>query len=208
MTQVTGTIERIEAREVPGYGTFYDLIVDGQKYGNGKFRPRDVNEGDMVTFEYDTVQKGKYTNRNIKARSMRIAEAGAKPTPAPAATAAPARQPYVPFDERQEIISKQAALNTSIALGNLAVAAGAVLVPKSAKDSDKLTLVHNWILEEAARIYNATTGREWDINPENNVETPKEAAKAHAQRGRKPAVIEDKGADEWGDDFADDDIPF
>lgn len=212
-TPVTGTIERIEARPVPGYGTFYDLIVDGQKYGNGKFAPRDVKEGDVVSFEYETTQRGQYTNHNIKARSLRKVEGGAAAQASPkvaqpAAAAAPVRQPYTAFDERQEIISKQAALNTAIALGTLAVEAGAVLVNKTAKDNEKLTLVHNWIMEEAARIFRQTTGREWDVQLAEGIETPKEAAKAAATRGRKPAAAEDTGADEFGDDFADDDIPF
>lgn len=212
-TPVTGTIERIEARPVPGHGTFYDLIVDGQKYGNGKYAPRDVKEGDVVSFEYETTQRGQYTNHNIKSRTLRKVEGGgatqARPQAArPAAVAAPARQPYTPWDERQEIISKQAALNTAIALGGLAVEAGAVLVNKTAKDNEKLTLVHNWIMEEAAKIFNATTGRTWDVQLADNIETPKEAAKAAAGRGRKAAAAEDTGSDEFGDDFADDDIPF
>lgn len=215
MTQVTGEIERIEAREVPGHGTFYDVIVNGKKYGNGKYAPRGFQQGDIVSFEYETKQRGQYINYNIKARTMRKAE-GAQPAqgnqaePRKELTPVPAKSQYVAFDERQEIISKQAALNTAIQLGNLALEAGAVLVNKSAKDNEKLTLVHNWILSTAAEIYGHTTGREWDVQLADNVDTPKEQAKATAARGRKAAASksEDTGADEYGDDFADDDIPF
>lgn len=214
MTQITGTVNGIKARDTRA-GTFYDVIVDGKTYGNGKYAPRDIKEGDVVSFEYETTQRGQYTNHNIKSRTLRKVGEGApasngagESTQSGASVAsAPARSKYEPFDERQEIISKQAALNTALAFGNLAVASGAVLVPKSAKDSEKLTLVQNWVLTEAARIYNHTTGRTWDVQLADSVETPREAAAAARKRPAArpaPEPAEDTGSDEW----ADDDIPF
>lgn len=221
MTQITGEVQSIEARAVPGYGTFYDIVVDGVKYGNGKFAPRDVAQGDMVTFEYDTVQKGRYTNHNIRARTLRKVDGGAARSAPPqssggqqtsaatSAYAAPQRSKYEPFDERQEIISKQSAINSALSLANLAVASGAVLVPKSADDSKKLTLLHNWVLTEAAGLYNLTTGRTWDPELTEEVAAPrKTAAKAPAKKAAASSAEDDTGANEFPDDFADDDIPF
>lgn len=217
MTQITGTVNEIKSRETRA-GTFYDVVVDGKAYGVGKYAPRGIQQGDVVTFEYETRQNGQYTNYNVKSRTLRKVDEGSgasAPTvrnggnssaSGSASTGVqPARSKYEPFDERQEIISKQAALNSALAFGNLAIEAGAILVPKSAKDNEKLALVQNWVFTEAAKFFNATTGRTWDIQLSETVETPKELAKSGRKTAAAPAPeSEDTGSDEWQDD----DLPF
>lgn len=187
--QVTGQVSQIKSRNT-NFGEFFDVVVNGKSYGHGKFPPRGIQTNDFVTFECDVVQKGQYTNYNIKKGTLRKDDGpktdAAPPTTAPAPAAYAGKAAYVPFDERQEIISKQAAMNTALTLCTLAQSAGAVAFAKTAKPADILGLVHQWVLETAQQVYKLTTGRDW---------TPEEGALS-AVVGKAPAKAKAKVEDE------------
>ena len=203
--QVSGQVSQVKSRNT-SFGEFFDVLVNGKSYGHGKFPPRGIQAGDFVTFEVDVVQKGQYTNYNIRKGSLRKDD-----NPQPAATqnivtaAAPAtapyagKQAYVPFDERQEIISKQAAMNTGLAICDLALKAGAFSFPSKAKEADKLGLLHQWVLETAQKAYKLSTGREMDVSA-FGVEEPSEKPVARSSRTSKAeeSPLPDEGYDEYG----------
>lgn len=196
MAQVSGQVNQIKTKQTQ-FGEMYDVIINGQSYGIGKFAPRGIGPGDFVTLEFE--QKGNY--RNVVKGSLRKddnpqPQSAASSTPSPAATPYAGKAPYVPFDERQEMISKQAAMNTALTFCKLASDNGAVPMPKGVKEADKLGLLHQWVLDTAATLYNLATGRTWAM-PESEASTiEKPAVKAPA---KAKAEVEDTGYSEYGE---------
>lgn len=167
MTQTSGIVTQIRARETK-VGTMYDLVVNGISYGAGKYAPRDIKDGDFVTFEYS--ENGNY--KNVVPRSIRKDSA-----PAPAAVSAAkaeTRTVVAQTDKRQETISKQANLNTAIALVGLQLANGGLKFPATTKAPAIYEAIEGATLELAQRLYNHTTGDTWVI------EGKKQAAQAVA----------------------------
>lgn len=199
--QVSGQVSAVTARETSA-GTFYDVVVNGKKYGHGKFAPRGIQQGDFVTFEVDVKQNGQYTNYNIRAKTLRKDEGGASAAPVPQASgqAGTAKGQFNTFDSRQETISKQAALNTALSFANFAASQGAVPMPKSAKEADKLGLLQAWVLEQAGMFYNLSTGNTWDM-PEvadpKPIPKPPAKAKPKAEEDDTPFPDTDQGYDEY-----------
>lgn len=198
--RISGQLSQVKAKQT-SFGEMYDLIVNGQSYGLGKYPPRGIKAGDFVTLEFE--QKGNY--KNVVKGSLRLDDNPAPQTaPAPAAAAPTAyagKSAYVPFDERQEIISKQAAMNTALSLCTLAQTAGAVQFTKTAKPSDILGLVHQWVLETAQQVYKLTTGRDWDA-PEGALsaavgKAPSKAKAVKADSESPIPVEEDTGYNEY-----------
>lgn len=180
-TKASGIVSEIRTRNTK-FGDMYDVVINGTAYGHGKYAPRGIQAGDFVTFEYDVKQNGNYTNYNLVNKSLRKDDA-----PAPAAVEAAkaeTRTVLVTADKRQETISKQANLNSAIALVTQIIATGGIKFPASAKAPDIYKAVEGLVLTQAAKLYKLTTGETWDI------EAPEE----------KPAA---KRSD---DDFQDDDL--
>lgn len=210
--RVSGQVQAVIARDTRA-GTFYDVQVNGKKYGHGKYPPRGVSEGDFVSFDVDVKQNGQYTNYDIRRGSLKIddegaAEESAKPEAgAPRKTwadraqaSAPSKGGYVAFDERQEIISKQAALNTALQLCNLAVTTGSFTMPASAKAGDKLGMLTQWVYDTAGQIYKQTTGRDNPF-PEGAEPVALPAKPKATKRVAEPeAAPEDTGLDEYPDE--------
>lgn len=140
----------IETRQT-SVGTMYDLIMDGQKYGLGKFPPKFVNSGDYVTFEVE--MNGQYKN---------VARGSLKKLPKPEGTTAPtakaATASYAKAqDNRQEIISKQSAANTAIAFVKMAVETGAIKLPAKNAGDTLLAITKEYI----GTFYKMATGEEY-----------------------------------------------
>lgn len=186
MPSVTGIIEAITARPT-SIGDMYDVVVNGTKYGNGKYAPRGVNIGDTVTFDFDVKINGRYENKNIIPRTMRVVDA--QPS---VQTSAPAQRSSggvvsTQVDKRQETISKQSAMNTALTLIGLQLQYGAVKLP--AKAPDAYTVLNTLFADTVARVYNLNTGDKWKLTAADFA--PKQVAEDDAEA-----------------DFADDDIPF
>jgi hypothetical protein len=199
MAQVSGKVNQIKSKPTQ-YGEMFDVVINGESYGMGKFAPRGINPGDYVSLEFE--QKGNF--RNVVKGSLRKDETPrdvATPSVGPSA-ASPApynagRAPYVPFDERQEMISKQSALNTALTFCKLASDNQAVPMPKGVKEADKLGLLYQWVLDTAGTLYNLSTGRDWAM-PETSASTiEKPAVKAPAKA--KAVETEDTGYSEYGE---------
>ena len=164
--KIVGQVQRVEQKNFRNGGSAYYLHVEGREYRVGNYPPRDVSDGDWVEFEADAKQNGQYTNYSVVPRTLRKSAPQAQQNPAPrTGDFAASQQPrkYEPFDERQEIISKQAALNTASGFVNMCVANGMLPFAANTKAANKIDLLRTWWLDEAAKVYNLTTGRAWAI---------------------------------------------
>lgn len=195
--QVSGQVSAINARTTK-FGDMYDVVVNGKKYGAGKYAPRGIQQGDFVTFEVDVKQNGQYTNYNIRTGTMRKDDGNtAGSSPAPSAPVRSTGSQAGGFDNRQETISKQAALNTALTFVNLAASQGAIPHLAKAKESDKLGLVQAVVLEYAATFYNLSTGNTWDLPTVETVAVANPKAKPKAKPEPEAVADDDNGYDEY-----------
>lgn len=184
----TGQVEQI-SEKAGQFGPMISYKVNGEWYllKGAKFKQRDVSEGSFVDVEFDVNPRG---YKDIVKGGLRIASVD---TPAPAAGKPSPAKAAVPYaDPRQDIISKQAALNTALQFVTLASSKDVLPFPANAKQADKLTLFRNWWIDEATRSYELSTGKKWEVTPE---------PVAKATKAAKPeAVAEpDAGTDEYPD---------
>lgn len=158
-SKISGIVTEIKVRNTR-VGDMYDVVVNGVAHGNGKYPPRGVKAGDFVTFEAEAKQNGQYTNYNIVPRTMRVDD---KPSAEAVSSAKAATVVNVAAaDKRQETISKQANLNTALELVGLYLQHGAIKLP--AKAADAYTTINAIVADTAAKLYNVTTGDDWDLD--------------------------------------------
>ena len=168
MAKVTGQLQGIITKTFNNGGSAVFIKVNNTEYKFGKFPPKNVNEGDWVEFEATSTQNGNYTNHAADYKTFRksAAGAGAAPNPSPAPMT-PARGGGSFGDDRQEIISKQAALNTGFNVFSKMVELGAISPPSSVKKAMLYDFYMNAFHNEAARSYKLSTGKDWDIAEAN-----------------------------------------
>ena len=152
--QIQGFVTAINEKPTQ-FGVMYDIVVNGTKYGIGKFAPKGIAQGDYVQF--DGIQKGQYWNVAPGSLSKQPSPAGVKPAPAPVSGGSGG------YDKRQETISKQAALNSALTFVSLLNAADALPVAKSAKADKKADIVKQIVLEYTAEFYHMATGETYDL---------------------------------------------
>lgn len=205
--KIRGRVEYINEYDAKSKsGKRYSLKVDGTNYGVGIYPPRGIEQGDTVEFEVE--YNGNWPN--VARGTLRKIEGGAPARSSPPSrTASPKANA---FDDRQDIISKQAALNTALAFLELANKNETLPVPKS-KNQGYGYLRTLW-MQEAARLYELNTGKEWVIPDEETdveEEAPKPARKKAAAKrvAKKPEPEEPSWEDEdWADSDADGDTPW
>lgn len=145
-------LTKIETRQTK-VGPMYDLLFsNGDKIGAGKFAPKGVAEGDYVKYEY--TMNGNF--KNLAAGSLsKIDKPAGVAAPAPRSSGSSGN-----FDERQDTISKQAALNSAIALATLAQSAEALpLGAKTLAPAKRLDALLAVINEFTAKFYHQATGK-------------------------------------------------
>lgn len=184
MAKVIGQLQEVYEKQMGNFGSAVFIKVNNTEYKFGKFPPK-AQPGDWVEFDSTSKQNGNYTNHSADYKTFRKSSApagGAAPTPAPAPMP-PVRGGSGGFsDDRQEVISKQAALNTGFNIFSKLVDLGAITPPSSVKKAQLYDFFMAALHAEAAKCYHLSTGKKWDI----------EAA-------IKPAAEVD--------DFADDELP-
>lgn len=181
--QVQGQVQDIKAKPTK-IGDMYDIKVNGDYYGMGKYPPRDIKAGDYVEFVME--QNGNF--RNVGRGTLRKIEA-----PAGASSTPPVRQAVgMTYDEKQSVISKQAALNTAIAMVKLAVDAGVVTLP--AKKAEAYDALEAMVIEQASRFHNVSTGHPFPAE----ATSAKSPARTPAKKAAQPAPP--VGDEEWVDD--------
>ena len=138
----TAKVERVYSKD----GNFYSAKIGGVWYGTGKGKPS-FGEGDVISFTWTA--KGDY--RNLDSKSVKV-------VPQAAAAQAPALTQPAP-DKRQDIISRQSAFNTAIALVDLLRAAEAIPgLKKTATADEKYNVYCALVAMKAQEFYHINTG--------------------------------------------------
>ena len=197
--KIQGRVDYINERDTK-IGKMYSIKVGGTNYGVGKYPPRGIEQGDMV--EFGISWNGNFPN--VERGTLRKAEGDtAPPSKAPAGRAGP--QKVNSYDDRQTVISKQAALNTALSFLELALKAEKLPVP-AAKNQGFGYLRTLW-MEEAAKLYELNTGEEWEM-PEEDIEeeAPRPTRKKATKKAAKKQAPEPE-EDEDEEEFEDDDLP-
>ncbi len=131
-----GFLTKIEERDTK-FGKYYSLVVNGEKIDAGKFPPKGVAAGDYVSVDTETNDRG-YKKVKSVTKLEKPAGVSAPPAPKPSSIAM----------DRQDVISRQAALNTAIQFldiltKNDALPAGAKnLTPDKKADKVEAILMH------------------------------------------------------------------
>jgi hypothetical protein len=133
-------------------GTMYDLeLSDGEVLGMGKFPPKGIAVGDYVT--YGVEMRGRFKN---------LASGSLSKIAPPAGVPAPSKAPVAHYagggDNRQEVISKQAALNSALSFVGALIAADALPIPKTAKNDRKADLLSDIVQRYTGIFYHQSTG--------------------------------------------------
>lgn len=145
---VTGVVQEVQTRNTTA-GIMYNLKVAGKSYGYGKFPPK-CKAGDTVTF--GLVYRGEYAN--VDTKNIQVTP-GTGATSLPTVTAAPSDtggiiKEYWENKEKadvakQNIIERQAALNTAVAFVSFLASTGALPPVAKSKDAEEVmtaTLFH------------------------------------------------------------------
>lgn len=161
MMQVEGYVQKIETKPTSTGKTMYNVSVNGKRYGAGLYPPK-FKEGDFISFT--ATKNGNFDNMETRTVTQKTPPAGMVPQPA-----APSVQSSVGggnWDTRQDIISKQAALNSAQHMVEILVTAGAVVgLDKAKTPADKMSLLNALVDEYTADYYFQNTGRELDLKP-------------------------------------------
>lgn len=153
-----GFVTKIDARNTK-FGTYYDIYVDNNNLGGGKFPPKGVSEGDFVEYEMEKNARG---YDQIKAGTLRKAEA-------PAGVKAPAAPtPSSISMDKQDVISRQSALNSALSFLSTLVAAGGIPEGKTLTPAKKAEKLEAILLSYTARFFHMSTGAEYDL-PEDDM---------------------------------------
>lgn len=145
MTKIVGKVQVVGYNETSGY---YSLKVDGVYYSAGKKRP-DVNNGQTVEFEGESVERGGRTYWNLKAGTLKVVESQEKSAPpkgtgATRTTGAGSNSAYWEAKEQRDIevtqprIAYQAARNSALELVSILSAEKAIVYPAPKKGATDL----------------------------------------------------------------------
>lgn len=187
MIDVTGVVQSVEKKAVSGNRYAYEIVVGGESYGVGLFPPK-CTTGDYVKFGLDDSRGYK----NVGRGTLKVSKN--KP-PAEAVAVAAATAPQVntagtSFDTRQDIISRQAAMNTAIQFLTVLAGVDALGLPAGAK-GNKQAALEGMLSKYTQEFYERNTGLKFkDI-------TPVDEAKAEAAVAEfvEPQVVAED--DEW-----------
>lgn len=150
---IQGQVEEVKALQTT-YGTMYNLVVDGVSYGAGKYAPK-AKAGDIVAFEAE--QKGRYNN--IVPKTLKVLGTGTgSPRPAPAASTPTSAMTRDSYGKNQEVISKQAARNSAIAMFRELRELDALPIGKTAKPDAKLDAAVAIVDMLTEKFYNYSIG--------------------------------------------------
>jgi hypothetical protein len=134
-------------------GVFYNVEVDGRKpaYGFGKYPPKNFKVGDYIEFEADV--SGKFPKMDYK--SVRVIEPPSEPVAPSTARSNGYAGKGGGFndDKRQEVISKQAARNSAIAMFGELRQLGAVPTGKAKASPSELFDLYIGIVDDLTQKY-------------------------------------------------------
>jgi hypothetical protein len=185
LNNITGVIEYLDAKEGQ-WGTMFSIKVNGTRYSLGKLDPTakfGVVKGDVVRFSAAQNAKGYW---DVKGPITKVAEAEpqvVRASPSAAAVGGVAATYRAAEDNKQKVISRQAARNSAIQFLQLAQAAG--VLPAAPKTKGQgFDLLRDLLDKITDEFYNDS------LNPKAYTEVAPEAQAAPAAA---PAD------DDWGE---------
>lgn len=153
MSSISGKVTDIKTSDYNGK-KYYNVFVNGKSYSAGMYPPKGVSVGDYISFNVDD-PAAKYPRMDTKS------VAKVEPTNEVREASAVATKSYgASEDKKQQVISRQAAHNTAVAVFNQLVALDAVPIPKTAKAGDKFDLVLGIVDKLSDHFYNRSMGIE------------------------------------------------
>ena len=162
---ISGVIQQIRTKQTK-IGTMYDIQVNGDFYGIGKYAPK-AKEGDYVTFtpEYN----GNF--KNVERGTLKVSQNKPSNAGSSSSTQQAVRSASNSFDARQDAISRQAASNTAIAWLTLLNTAGALPIATSKSKGSQQEAMDVIRRQYEKEFYEANTGIEWkNISPNKSDE--------------------------------------
>lgn len=136
------------------FGPSWQLYVDSKSLGFLKFEPKGFTVGDFV--EYETKDNGR-GYENLVPGTLRKASA-----PAGSAPPAPKAASVISMD-RQDVISRQAALNSALAFVNVLQEAGALPDGKTLTPAKKADKIEAIVLEYTQKFHLMSTGAPYEL---------------------------------------------
>lgn len=174
MSEITGVVQEIQTKPTSTGKSAYDIVVGGERYGVGFYPPK-CKQGDYVKFELDESRGYKNVGRN----TLRVSANKAPPEAVAAAAATmPAKNSAgMSVDNRQDVISRQAATNSAIAFLAVLASADALGLPAVDKKGGRIAAVEALLEKYTTELYEQNTGLKWkSISPATKGDTtPAEA---------------------------------
>ena len=157
-----GFLQQIVVKDT-SVGKMYDYIFsNGDKVGAGKFPPKGIEQGKFYNYEFD--MNGNF--KNLRKNTMFEGKAPEGAAASAASSAAPARAVGNSYDSRQDVISKQAAFNTSIAFVKLLAESDALPIAASVKAAKKADAIEAIVLDYASKFHKRSTGTALNFDDE------------------------------------------
>lgn len=148
-----GYITDIKERSTK-FGAYHDVYVDGTNLNGGKFPPKGVKVGDYVTYQTEKNARG-YETLVLNSLSKIDAPAGSAPPAAP--------KPSGISMDRQDVISRQAALNSALAFVDLLAKTDSLPVSKSAAAAKRADMMEAILHRYVASFYHINTGSKYEL---------------------------------------------
>ena len=157
-----GFLQQIVVKDT-SVGKMYDYIFsNGDKVGAGKYPPKGIEQGKFYNYEFD--MNGNF--KNLRKNTMFEGKAPEGAAASAASSAAPARAVGNSYDSRQDVISKQAAFNTSIAFVKLLAESDALPIAASVKAAKKADAIEAIVLDYASKFHKRSTGTALNFDDE------------------------------------------
>ena len=141
-------------------GDMFDLVFSsGDRLGVGKYLPKNAVVDKFYTYEVEM-------NGSFKNLARNSLVEGKAPEGTTAATAAVSKSSGNSYDSRQDVISKQAAFNTSIAFVKLLAESDALPSAASVKAAKKADAIEAIVLDYASKFHKRSTGTALNFDDE------------------------------------------
>lgn len=187
MSEMTGVVQEIQTRDVSGGKKAYNVVIAGQAFGAGLYAPK-CKVGDYVKFEIDESRGYK----NIARNSLKVS--ANKPTAeqlAESAATAPKKSTTgASVDQRQDTISRQAALNSATAFMQLLHDADSLGLPAASNKGKRQEALELMLKQYMKEFYEFNTGVAFkDIAPSS--------AKTETTDAPSEEEVEAPADDQW-----------
>jgi hypothetical protein len=146
MSNIVGVVGEVYDYDTK-VGKMYGMVVNGNKYGCGKTKPK-ASVGDTVSFRY--TENGQYKNVDMKSFSVETVVTNASPPLGGLTTSSPSS------DARQNSIVRQSSLEYAIRFVQVCATAEAIPgITKTTKPEDRYNIIEALVAEKADEFFTA-----------------------------------------------------